>query len=140
MNALRSAADTGGYPKSDAGKGKLADYKYDLIPANKNVTLLLAGSDQFQEELARLPFKTELQAFVAPRTAEEERTDAVVPVRFFHDSRMTGLVGYVPRGLESVVIQAMTRLENRGVSTRIPAEIVKAKGKLRVSLLMGLTR
>jgi hypothetical protein len=82
----------------------------------------------------------ELQAFVARRTPEEERTDAPLPVRFFVESRMTSIVGFVPPGLEPVVFEAMTRLENAGKSTRIPAEVVSTKHGYRVNLIMGLTR
>jgi hypothetical protein len=131
--------DNGAFPKSDAGTGKLNDYRYDLVPKNRRVTMVLAGSDPAQEELERLATSTELQAFISKRTTEEERTDAPVAVRFFVDSRMTGIVGYVPRGLESPVFEALTRLERDG-KTRIPANITKTRKGLRVALLMGLTR
>jgi hypothetical protein len=52
---------------------------------------------------------------------------------------MSGIVGYVPRGLEPAVIEALTRLEERS-NNRIPATIIKKGGKLRVVLLMGQTR
>ena len=39
---------------SDSGHGKLGDYKYNLVPANKRVTIRLADSDPYQEELASL--------------------------------------------------------------------------------------
>jgi hypothetical protein len=124
---------------SDAGSGKLSEYAYNLVPRNKRVTMMLAGSDPFQEELAALLPEESLQTFIAARTLEEERTDAPMPVRFFTGRRMSGLVGYVPRGLESAVVEALTRLESRS-NNRIPAEIVKKGGKLRVILLMGETR
>ncbi len=41
--------------------------------------------------------------------------------RFFTGRRMSGVVGYVPRGLEPVVIEAMTRLESRS-NNRNPRE------------------
>jgi len=127
------------FPKSDAGKGKLGDYRYNLVPNNKRVIITLAGSDAYQSELQELLGEDSLQSFIASRTIEEERVDAPMPVRFFTGRRMTGIVGWVPRGLEPAVIEALTRIEN-SANNRIPIEIVKAKGKLRVNLLMGATR
>ena len=130
------------YPAADAGAGNLADYRYDLRPKNKSVTLRLAGSDQHQAEIERIQSigAETLEVFIAMRTAEEERTDAPMPARFFVESRMSSVVGFVPRGLEPVVLEAVTRLEQAGRSTRIPAEISKTKAGLRVTLLMGKTR
>lgn len=124
---------------NDDGKGKYGQYRFDLVPANRRVTMTLAGSDPFQEELARVAPDGELQAFVARRTIEEERTDAPVAVRIFKDSRMSGVVGYVPRGLEPIVFEAMTRLERVG-KTRLPARVDRTRSGLRLVLLMGLTR
>lgn len=124
---------------SDSGSGKLGDYRYSLVPANKRVTIRLADSDPYQEELASLTGEENLQTFIASRTVEEERTDSPMPVRFFTGRRMSGIVGYVPRGLEPAVIEALTRLEDRS-NNRIPATIIKKGGKLRVVLLMGDTR
>ena len=124
---------------SDSGHGKLGDYKYNLVPANKRVTIRLADSDPYQEELASLGGEENLQTFIAARTIEEERTDAPMPVRFFTGRRMSGIVGYVPRGLEPAVIEALARIEDRS-SNRIPAMIIKKGGKLRVVLMMGDTR
>jgi hypothetical protein len=123
---------------SDSGSGKLSDYRYDLRPANKRVVIRLAGSDQYQEELAALAGEENLVTFINARTVEEERVDAPMPVRFFTGRRMSGIVGYVPRGLESAVIEALTRLEGRA-NNRIPASIIKKGGKFRVVLLMGQT-
>ena len=127
------------FSKSDAGKGSLRDYKFSLTPNNARVTMVLAGSDPAQDELARVASASELQAFIAPRTIEEERTDAPVPVRFFVDSRMTGIVGWVPRGLESVIFETLTRLE-RVDKKRIPARVDKTRAGYRVTLLIGQTR
>jgi hypothetical protein len=124
---------------SDSGSGKLGDYRYNLVPANKRVTIRLADSDPYQEEIASLLGEENLQTFIAARTIEEERTDAPMPVRFFTGRRMSGIVGYVPRGLEPAVIEALTRIEERS-NNRIPASIVKKGGKYRVVLLMGDTR
>ena len=52
---------------------------------------------------------------------------------------MSGIVGYVPRGLEPAVVEAIARLENRA-DNRIPASIIRKGGKLRVVLRMGETR
>jgi hypothetical protein len=123
---------------SDSGSGKLSEYNYGLAPRNKRVTMTLAGSDPFQQELADLLAEESLQTFINSRTADEERTDAPMPVRFFTGRRMSGIIGYVPRGLEPVVTQALTRLEGRS-NNRIPASITKKGGKLRVVLLMGQT-
>jgi hypothetical protein len=136
---MSDSAAPGVYSKTDRGAGKLADYRYDLVPRNGKVTITLAGSDAFQDELAELAKEETLQSFIAPRTIEEERTDAPMPVRFFTGRRMTGIVGWVPTGLEPAVIEALARLEGR-TDNRIPIEIVKRKGKLRVNLLMGATR
>jgi hypothetical protein len=125
--------------RSDSGSGKLSQYRYNLVPNNARVVLRLADSDPHQDELEALLAEGTLESFIAPRTIEEERTDAPMPVRFFTGRRMSGVVGYVPRGLEPVVVEAITRLESRTMN-RIPARIVKSGGKLRVDLLMGQTR
>ncbi|MEO7006595.1 MAG: hypothetical protein ABI275_08130, partial [Terrimesophilobacter sp.] len=132
----------GEYPKSDAGSGSLDQYAFTLVPKNARVTMRLAGSDPAQEELARVRDSgaDSLEAFFSPRTVEEERTDAAMPARIFTGGRMSGVVGYVPRGLEPVVLEALARLEARGRSTRIPTEITSTKHGLRVMLLMGTTR
>src|ERR1700710_1500390 len=109
---------------SDSGSGKLGDYKYNLVPANKRVSIRLADSDPYQDDLAELINEETLETFINARTIEEERTDAPMPVRFFTGRRMSGVVGFVPRGLEPVVIEALTRLEGRS-NNRIPATIIK---------------
>ena len=124
---------------SDSGSGKLGDYKYNLVPANGRVTIRLADSDPYQEELAELIGEESLQTFINSRTIEEERVDAPMPVRFFTGRRMSGVVGFVPRGLEPVVIEALARLEGRS-DNRIPATIIKKGGRFRVVLQMGQTR
>ena len=54
--------DVSGYAKSDAGSGKLEDYKYNLVPKNSRVTIQLAGSDAAQEELQEV-MAEELRVF-----------------------------------------------------------------------------
>lgn len=132
--------EAGPYSKTDSGSGDYRQYKYDLVPANQRVRMRLAGSDPFQDEIARAKGASPLEVFIAKRTIEEERTDAPVAVRFFVESRMTGVVGYIPRGLEAIALEAVSRLENSGRKTRIPAEIIETKHGLRVELLMGKTR
>ena len=124
---------------ADSGSGKLSQYRYNLVPNNKRVTIVLADSDPYQEELATLQGEENIQSFIAARTMEEERTDAPMPVRFFTGRRMSGIVGFVPRGLEPAVIEAIARLEDK-TDNRIPARIIRKGGKLRVALLMGETR
>ena len=124
---------------ADSGSGKLSQYRYNLVPNNARVTMILAQSDPYQEELATLEHEEGLQSFIAARTIEEERTDAPMPVRFFTGRRMSGIVGYVPRGLEPAVIEAIARLEDK-TNNRIPARIIRKGGKLRVQLRMGETR
>lgn len=142
MNLFRRAPESSEYPKTDAGTGSFDQYAYNLVPKNKRVTMQLAGSDQFQDELARVKATgaQEFEVFFAKRTIEEERTDAPLPARFFADSRMSGVVGYVPRGLEPLVFEALSRLDSAGRSTRIPAEIAATRNGLRVVLFMGATR
>ncbi|RFA16285.1 hypothetical protein B7R21_02590 [Subtercola boreus] len=130
------------FGRKDRGSGKLGDYGYDMRPKNARVRLQLAGSDPFQQAIADVLAKgvSELQVFIPRRSAEEERTDAPVAVRFFVDSRMTPVVGFVPRGLEAVALDTLARLEAAGRSPRIPAAIVKSRAGLRVDLLLGQTR
>lgn len=139
-NPFRSATEPRVHPKNDEGSGEWKDYGYDLLPTGRNTTMQLAESDPHQAELAPLLDLDNLQAFISPRTIEEERTDAPLPVRFFVDGRMTGVVGLVPRGLEPVVFEAVVRLESAGRSNRIPATVVKTRHGLRVNLMMGKTR
>jgi hypothetical protein len=124
---------------ADSGSGKLSQYRYNLIPNNGRVTIVLADSDPCQDELAALEHEDLITTFIAARTVEEERTDAPMPVRFFTGRRMSGVVGYVPRGLEPAVIEALARLEDRS-DNHIPARIIRKGGKLRVVLQMGATR
>lgn len=142
MNLFRRTPESSEYPKTDAGTGSFDQYNYNLVPKNKRVTMQLAGSDQYQDEIARVREQgaTELDTFFAKRTAEEERTDAPLLARFFTSGRMSGTVGVVPRGLEPLVFEALSRLERAGRSTRIPAQILDTRNGLRVILLMGATR
>lgn len=127
----------------DRGSGTLDDYDYELRPTRRGETLLgLADSRPRQDELARVLAlgDEDISAVIPRRTPEEERVDAPMPVRLFVAQRPSSLVGFVPRGLENVVDAALTRLSEARVSPRIPARIVKARGGLRVQLLMHETR
>jgi hypothetical protein len=53
---------------------------------------------------------------------------------------VSGPVGTVPRGLESVVDDTLRRLDDTIGKARIPARIVKKGGSYRVELLMGAVR
>jgi hypothetical protein len=137
---FRRATRDPAFPKGDQGKGSLDDYKFDLTPANNNVTIRLAGSDQYQDAIAAAEAAEQLETAIARRTPEEERTDAPMPVRVFADGRIVGPVGQVPRGLEAVVHEALTRLELQGRKARIPVAVVRTRQGLRVDLLLGKTR
>lgn len=128
------------FPKEDRGSGSLDDYKFDLLPANSRTTIRLAGSDPHQDLLRDIVGVDSVETAIGRRTAEEERTDAPLPVRLFVEGRILGPVGRVPRGLESVVNEALSRLEMAGRKPRIPVAVVATKQGVRVDLLMGETR
>jgi hypothetical protein len=142
VNLFRRGPASHEYPTSDSGTGSFGQYNYDLRPKNNRVTMQLAGSDQFQDEIARVLQQgaTEFDVFFAKRTVEEERTDASLPARVFTSGRMSGTVGYVPRGLEPLVFEALSRIERAGRPARIPSHILKTRDGLRVTLLTGKTR
>ena len=128
-------------PPDDRGAGSFSNYRYDLIPTNARVTLRLADSNPHQEELVAVAEAGgELETAMSRRSVEEERTDAPMIVRLFTGSRVSGVVGVVPRGLESVVDEALSRLDKRGQKTRIPARVVKTRSGWRVDLLIGKTK
>ncbi len=66
--------------------------------------------------------------------------DAPIEVRAFTGSRVSGVIGVVPRGLESIVDEALSRLDKLGRKQRIPLDVVRKGGNLRVELLLGQTR
>lgn len=115
------------------------DYKGVLVPKSAKTIIRLAGSDPYQAELASLLGEA-VETAGAQRTLEEERVDAPMPIRLFTGTKVTGVVGTVPRGLESAVSEALSRLEVRGQKQRIPARVVQSRHGLRVELLMGETR
>lgn len=134
-------ADEPVFERGDEGKGSFKQYRYNLVPNNGRVRLMLAGSNGHQDELAKLvadggPWETA----ISRRTQQQEAVDAPIEVRAFTGSRVSGLIGIVPRGLESIVDEALSRLDLLGRKQRIPLEVVKKGGKYRVELLMGQTR
>jgi hypothetical protein len=130
------------HDRGDAGKGSLAQYRGVLIPANGRVRLRLAGSNEFQDELAAIVESgaAPLETAIGRRSQQQEGQDAEIEVRLFTGSRVSGPVGWVPRGFESVVDEALSRLDILGRKQRIPARIVRKGGRYRVELLMGATR
>ena len=136
----RKQAGDGSHPKTDAGAGSLDDYQYALQPKSAKTVIRLAGSDPYQADLASLIGQGDITTAGGQRTAEEERTDAPMHIRLFTGTKVTGIVGTVPRGLEGAVSEALSRLEQRGEKVRIPARVVQTKQGLRVEVLIGLTR
>ena len=128
------------FPKGDQGRGSLDDYKFDLLPSGRNVTIRLAGSDPHQQVLGDVAQAAAVETAIPRRTDEEERTDAPIVVRLFSDGRIVGPVGRVPRGLEGPVNEALSRLDLAGKKPRIPVEVVRTKHGWRVDLQMGDTR
>ncbi len=136
------AADDLTLDRNDLGKGSLSQYRGVLVPANARVRLRLAGSNPHQQDLAALVESGAgpLETAISKRTQKEEGADDPIEVRLFTGSRVSGPVGYVPRGLESVVDEALGRLDMQGRKQRIPVQIVRKGGLYRVELLVGQTR
>lgn len=137
----RRGTDTS-LPKSDRGLGHLDDYSFGLAARNKRITMVLAGSDPHQAELRALAESGEepIETAISARTIEQERTDAPIEVRLFTGRRVSGPVGTVPRGLESVVDETLRRLDDTVGKARIPVRIIHSSGVYRVELLMGAVR
>jgi hypothetical protein len=132
-------------PRTDRGAGSLNDYDYGLRARNRRVTILLAGSDPCQDELRAVVEAAgdgvgDLETAISPRSQEQERVDAGIEVRLFTGRRVSGVVGSVPRGLESVVDETLRRIHDATGRARIPVRIVQKGGRLRVELLMGAVR
>lgn len=132
-------------PRTDRGAGSLNDYDYGLRARNRRVTIMLADSDPCQDELravveAASDGAGDLETAISPRSQEEERVDAAIVVRLFTGRRVSGPVGSVPRGLESVVDETLRRLDDTVGKARIPARVVQKGGRYRVELLMGAVR
>lgn len=129
-------------PKSDRGVGHFDDYTFGLAAKNKRVTMVLAGSDPYQDELRSVleAGADQVETAISPRTIEQERTDEPIVVRLFTGRRVSGPVGTVPRGLESVVDETLRRLDDSTGKNRIPVRILEKRGVYRVELLMGAVR
>jgi hypothetical protein len=128
-------------PRTDRGAGSFNDYNYGLRARNKRVTILLADSDPYQDELRTVvEAGGDVETAISARSQEQERVDAVIVVRLFTGRRVSGPVGSVPRGLESAVDETLRRLDDTVGKARIPARIVQKGGKYRVELLMGAVR
>jgi len=129
-------------PKTDRGSGSFDDYVGVLVPKNSKVTMRLANSDPFQDELAALAGEDpeSLSTATPARTLDQERVDAPIEVRIFSGRRVSGPVGFVPRGLESLYDEAVRRLDGRGAKPRIPVAVVQTKHGYRLDLLMGQTK
>jgi len=130
------------HDRNDLGKGKLSDYRGVLVPANKRVRVRLAGSNPFQDELKAIVESgaSPLETATGKRTQQQEGQDAEIEVRLFTGARVSGVVGWVPRGLESVYDEALSRLDIAGRKLRIPVEVVRKGGLYRVELLIGETK
>ena len=129
-------------PKSDRGMGHFNDYTFGLIARNKHITIVLADSDPHQDELRAIVEAGDAkpETAITPRTIELERVDAPIEVRLFTGRRVSGPVGFVPRGLESVIDETLRRLDDTVGKARIPVRIIQKSGKYRVELQMGAVR
>ncbi len=142
MGLFSKAAGDPDLPKSDRGTGSFDDYGYDLIARSKRIVITLADSDQRQDELRSVLEGGDgpVETAISPRSIEQERVDARIEVRLFTGRRVSGVVGVVPRGLESVIDETLRRLDGSGEKMRIPVEIVSRKGAYRAVLRMGAVR
>jgi len=130
-------------PKDDRGSGTFDDYVGVLMPKNKNITIRLANSTPHQDELAALAAEDPetLTTATPARSMDDERVDAPIEVRIFSGRRVSGVVGTVPRGLESIYDEAVRRLDGRGAKPRIPVAVVQTKKHgYRLDLLIGQTK
>ena len=134
------AVELPSFERGDTGKGSFNDYRYGLLPNNARVRLRLAGSNPAQETLAELHGEVGLETATPRRTQAQDAADEPIEIRLFTGARVSAPVGFVPRGLESVVDEALSRLDIAGRKQRIPVEIVRKRGVYRVELLMGQTR
>lgn len=139
MALWKSRGTDDSLPKNDRGAGSFSDYGYDLAAKNGRVTLRLADSDPHQDTLKGIldAGPDEITTAVPARSLDEERIDAPIEVRLFAGSRVSGVVGVVPRGLESIVDDNIRRLDDRGDKPRIPVSLVETRHGIRVDLRMG---
>ena len=130
------------FDRNDLGRGSMRDYRGQLLPKNARVRLQLAGSNPHQQALREIVEGgfTPLETAISRRTQQQEGVDAEIEVRLFTGSRVSGPVGFVPRGFESVIDEALSRLDIAGRKPRIPVEVTVKRGVYRVDLLLGATR
>ena len=130
------------FDRNDLGKGSFREYRYALVPNNARVLMRLAGSNPAQQALREIVESgaSPLETAFSRRSQQEDAVDAPIEVRLFTGTRVSPPVGWVPRGLESIVDEALSRLDIAGRKQRIPVEIVRKGGLYRVELLMGQTR
>ena len=130
------------HDRNDLGKGKLSQYRGVLVPNNARVRITLAGSNPYQDALREIVESgaSPLETAISKRSQQQEGQDAEIEVRLFTGSRVSPAVGWVPRGLESVYDEALSRLDIAGRKARIPVEIVRKGGLYRVELLIGQTK
>lgn len=130
------------FDRNDVGKGSFRQYRFGLVPNNARVRMQLAGSNPAQNELRAIVESgaSPIETAISRRSLQEDSVDAPIEVRLFTGSRVSQPVGWVPRGLESIVDEALSRLDIAGRKQRIPVEIVRKGGLYRVDLLMGQTR
>lgn len=128
-------------PKEDRGSGSLDDYGFDLRPKNRRVVMRLENSSPFQDAIAQAAAggENEITTATPARGLADDSADAPIPVRLFLGRRVSGVVGNVPRGLESIYDETIRRLEDSGLAPRIPAAVVQTKHGWRVELQMGRT-
>ena len=130
-------------PRSDRGFASFDDFDFRLRPKNARVTITLADSDPHQDELKTIVESGEhgdAETAISPRSQADERVDAAIPVRLFLGRRVSGVVGSIPRGFESLIDENIRQIEDRGGKPRIPVRIEQKKGAYRVVLLLGKTR
>lgn len=130
------------FDRNDLGKGSFRQYRFGLVPNNARVRMQLAGSNPAQNELRAIVESgaSPLETAISRRSLQEDSVDAPIEVRLFTGSRVSPPIGWVPRGLESIVDEALSRLDIAGRKQRIPVEIVRKGGLYRVELLMGQTK
>lgn len=130
------------FDKNDRGKGSFSQYRYGLAPNNARVRMRLAGSNPHQNLLSEIVVSGSgpIETAISRRSPQQDAEDAPIEIRLFTGSRVSGPVGWVPRGLESIIDETLSRLDLAGRKQRIPVEIVRKGGLYRVDLLVGLTR
>jgi len=130
------------FDRNDRGLGTLKPYRGVLTPTTRRVRIRLAGSNPYQDELRSIveTGATPLETAISRRSQQEEAIDAPIIVRLFTGSRVSGPVGSIPRGVESAVDEALSRLDRQGRKPRIPVEIIRKRGLYRVEVVIGETR